>query len=79
MKIYSIIHKDTRKTLKEYSKLKEIEYLDGYNRKSKDFSRESLTYILGEKGTPGFFYYIPWEGCAVYWLSNKDWEIVWKD
>lgn len=77
---YNIIHKDTKLTLRQYSKKFDIFPVDcDYPLRTKDLQHEAIHYTISENGLPGLYYFVPYEGAAIYYLDNKEWEIVFRD
>ena len=78
---YKIKHKETGLNLRAYiAKFKKIEVLNHYSGHPEkiDMSNEKVKIIVSENGSPGFYYYVPWEGAAVYWLGKKEWEVIFR-
>lgn len=74
-KIYKIVNKYTGETLKQYLKNKNHKTISLINDKnhSNNYEHCQITYILSEKGTPGFiytdFYTFP------VWLDRNNWRV----
>lgn len=78
-KIYKFINKKTNETLNQFiargkDPLITIDEFSCY-RETTSFQKETITPVISEKGTPGFMYYIPYEGMNVVWLSRKHWRV----
>lgn len=84
MKLFSIVHAETRLTLRQYSKEHKVRFFNGDSRPGKspisswDFSDKDIHYVISEKRCPGF-YYLGYEGLCLWWLDPKEWNIVWGE
>jgi len=80
MKIFNIVHKESGKTLRQHlADGGSIRPLNCENHIDKDAITNKVKCIIGENGTPGFYWYDKgwYDGHEVYWLSHKRWEIRW--
>lgn len=80
MKLFSILHKETGLTLRQYAKQHKITVFTGDTRVGKEtltlpFDDNDIHYAISERGGPGFYYH--WDGICLWWLNCKEWEVRW--
>ena len=76
---YKIKHKETGLNLRAYLKANQgrITVL-GEPPYETHIDGEKIKLVISEHGSPGFYYYVPWNGAAVYWLGKKEWEVIFR-
>ena len=76
---FAIVHEQTGLTLRQWVKTGapvKVHY-DGFE-KQLTFRDEKIRYLLGGGGRPCFYYEVPYEGAAIWWLDTREWKIAWK-
>ena len=76
MKHFRITHVKTGMTLRQFVKMHHTPVLGASPHDPQYFQDVKIHYVIGEKGTPGFYYHDGW-GTHLSWLDREEFRIEW--
>ncbi len=73
-----ITHRPTGLTLRQFVKDHEVTPINNNGRSLRpaDLLNEKIRYCLSEDGSPGFYYHVPWQGSALFFLDKGEFVVT---